>query len=178
MKMIEILKELIQEIQDKQKTPQKLSVLDENMLVTDLLLSELFDPANAYDYSEYSGIFYYTDSGGVRFCVRLTYMPAKEPYWELKSWWVDPKTKKPVYSYLPDDTTSTDLIRRSDTTAAIFRDKLIPLFEKQGNSNIMKIFPMDSRRFNYSLRLAKKFIPKTWEIIENYPKSITIIKPE
>lgn len=178
MKMIEILKELMEELRQKGQIPTNQTLIEENLLVTDLLLSELFDPVNAYEYLEYSGIYYYTDSGGIRFCVRLAYTPVKEPYWELKSWWVDPKTKKAVYSYLPDDTTSVDLIRRSDTTAAIFKEKLVPFFQKQTYSNVMKIFPMDSRRFNYSLRLVKKFAPKEWEIIENFPKSIVVKKPE
>jgi peptidoglycan hydrolase CwlO-like protein len=61
MKMIEILKELMEELRQKGQIPTNQTLIEENLLVTDLLLSELFDPANAYEYLEHGGIYYYMD---------------------------------------------------------------------------------------------------------------------
>jgi hypothetical protein len=41
---------------------------------------------------------------------------------------------------------------------------------------ILKFVPLDKQRYYFSLRMIKKFIPKEWKIIENFPTEIMIEK--
>ena len=174
MKLIEILKDLIFEVKSKGQYDVK-SLSDENLLETYLLLGELLDPNNAYPYESYHGIHHFKDLSGITFCARLVYQPTAEPFWEFKTWWVNEQGKA-TYHYLPDQSTAVDWDKRSDTVAKIFRDEVIPLFKSQNSSNVMKILPLDSKRYQFSLRMVKKFIPSEWKIEEQFPKAIRIIK--
>lgn len=171
-----ILDEIFDEIKRKGQYDCK-DLIDEDLLLTEILLSELLDPSNAYPYKKYGSIYYYEDDSGVRFCVRNAGMPTTvDPHFELKTWWVDPDTKKAVYQYLPPNTSGLTMNRRTDTIEKIFSDEIIPEFEKQNWSDLMMIKPVDSKRYQFSLRMVKKFIPKDWEIIEDFPKKIMIRK--
>lgn len=177
MDIIDILERLIKKVKEKGQYDVK-NQIDESLLVTELLLGELLDPENSYDYKEKSGIYYYQDSENIRFCVRMTYNPGRVNFCELKTWWVEPETKKIVYDYLPPNTSGFEQTRRSDTTAKIFRDEILPKFKSQTFSNLLVFNPVNSKRFQFSLRLIKKFIPKDWEIEEKFPKQIIIKKPD
>lgn len=155
------------------------SEADKNLLETYIMLGELLNPDNAYEYDHYKNdIYYFNDSSGNRFCARLVYQPTTDPFWEFKTWWVDPNANRPVYNRLPDNTSAIDWDKRSDTIAKIFRDEIIPKFTEQSHSNIMRIIPVDSKRYQLSIRLVKKFVPNDWTIEENFPKMITIRRSE
>lgn len=176
IKLMEVWDDIILDVQNKGQYDVKNEV-DKNLLETYIMLGELLNPDNAYEYDHYKNdIYYFNDSSGNRFCARLVYQPTKDPYWEFKTWWVDPAANRPVYNRLPDNTSAKDWDKRSDTVAKIFRDEIIPKFEHQSYSNLMKIIPVDSKRYQLSIRMIKKFIPTSWEIIENFPKVITIDK--
>lgn len=176
MKLIEIFDQIISDITASGQYDVK-TAIDENLLHTYVMLGELLNPENAYEYDSYKDdIYYFNDSSDNRFCARLVYQPTKEPYWEFKTRWVDPKASRPVYHRLPDNTSAKDWDKRSDTVAKIFRDEVIPKFSKQTYSNVMKIIPLDSKRYQLSIRMVKKFIPNDWELIENFPREIVIKK--
>lgn len=150
---------------------------DGSWLWTNLMLVELLNPSNAYEYvNQKNEIWYFTDATDIKFYAIMVAYPGKiEPFYEFKTWWIDPDTNQRVYTKLPD-TTTRDLDRRSDTVAKIFRDEIIPKFKNQTYAEILVFNPADSPRYHFSLRMIKKFIPKDWEIEENYPKRITIRK--
>lgn len=167
------LRQLLDEVKRKGQYDAK-DAADENLFETYLMLGELLNPNNAYEYNVFQGMYYFRDSSDNPFCARLVYQPTAEPFWEFKTWWVD--NKQAVYDRLPDNTTAQDWDKRSDTIAKIFRDEIIPKFLAQNNSNIMKIKPLDSKRYQFSLRMVKKFTPKELKIIEDFPKNIIIEK--
>jgi hypothetical protein len=107
--------------------------------------------------------------------VRLLFQPFKGGYYELKTWWSDESGKK-YYDQVPQSSTGKDWDKRSNTVAKIFRDEIIPIFKKQDLSLILKFVPLDKQRYYFSLRMIKKFIPKEWKIIENFPTEIMIEK--
>lgn len=174
IKLMEIWDEIVQEMIDKGQY-RPINDADRNVLNTHIMLGELLDPSNAYEYSVYKNeIYYFDDSGGNMFCARLVFQPTAKPFYEFKTWWVE--DGKAVYNRLPDNTPASDWSKRSDTVAKIFKDEIIPKFEKQRSTNRMSIIPVDSKRYQLSIRMVKKFIPNDWTIIEEYPKAIHIDK--
>lgn len=170
------LEELIQEVKDRGQYDIENS-WEQNLLESYLLLGELLNPDNAYKYEVYQGeIYYFNDMMDNRFCARMVFQPTRNPYFEFKTWWVDPKSGKPVYHELPNNISAQDWDKRSDTIAKIFRDECLPKFEKQDKTNLLYLIPVDSKRYQFSLRMIKKFIPSKWKIIENFPKQIIIDK--
>jgi len=171
----EILDELISEVKRKGQYDCQ-HEWEESYLVTELLLGELLDPnGDSYPYFQYQkGIWSFKDSEEIPFNIRLVYQPtSKNPHFELKSWWVE--NGKRIYDRLPE-TPAWSWDKRSNTIAKIFRNEIILEFEKQNLSDLMYILPMDSKRYQFSLRMIKKFIPKEWELIEDFPKKITVKK--
>jgi len=158
---------------------KKLSLSEQFIYEDGVILGELLNPNESYDYIGKKGRFYYKDSRDNLYCVRLTYNSTSEPYMEFKTGWClnnNPNNVK-YDPPLPDNITSMDNLRRSDTIAKIFRDELIPLFKTQNLTNIMKIQPLTVSRYQYSIRLVKKFIDTNeFDIIEEYPKLIKVIK--
>lgn len=174
IKLRQILNEIIQELKDKHQYDPK-DIGDENLFDSYIMLAELLDPNDAYPYTGNKEWYKYEDINGNEFHVRLAYMPASPEFWELKTWWMNDKGR-PIYDKLPPNVTVMDWDKRSNTVAKIFRDELLPLFKSQNLSNLMYVRPIDSKRYYFSMRLLKKFIPKDWEIIEDFPKKITVVK--
>ena len=175
MKLFEILDELINEVKKNGQYHYK-EDWEKNWLHTNLMLSELLNPNNAYEYINHKNeIWTFKDTNGIQFCAFMSATPGKPPFYEFKTWWVDPETKKRIYNYLPP-VSSIDWDKKSDTVAKIFRDEIIPKFKNQSFADLLVINPVDSQRFQLSIRMVKKFIPKEWEIIEKFPKQIIIKK--
>lgn len=150
---------------------------EENVFESYVLMAELLNPDDSYTYTEVAkGIWRYQDIFENYIFVRIVYQPVKQPYFEIKTWWVDDETGKKIYNEIPKSSTTQDWDKRSNTIAKIFRDEIIPLFRNQDLTNILKILPVTSSRYYFSLRMVKKFIPADWEIMENSPKEIIIIK--
>lgn len=140
------------------------------------LISEMLNPDNAYIYNKLSkNHFSFFDRFNVQYVVVLTYMPTDEPYFEFKIGYIDPINKKIKYD--KEEVKGFD-DKRSDTIAKIFRDEILLLFKNQKLSDIMKIIPKngDIKRYMYSLRLIKKFIPTSYEIDESQKPELIIIK--
>lgn len=141
----------------------KYSLEDELILENEIILSELLDPEDSYDYEGNKGLYYYKDINNVPFFVRLTYQPISNPYFELKTGWLD-KSKKPQYEPstppISPDSSSIDLDKRSNTLAKIYRDEILPFFKNQKLSNKMVIKPISPSRSRFSRMLINKFTPR------------------
>lgn len=175
MKLIEILENVINDLK-KQNRYNPRNFAEENLYDSYILLAELLNPNNAYEYKQVGkGIWQYSDINDNEFFVRIVYQPVSNPYFEIKTWWADEDGKK-QYDNLPRTVTAKDWDKRSDTVAKIFRDEIIPLFDNQDHSNKMIFKPVTESRYYFSLRMIKKFIPKEWNIIENFPKEIVVEK--
>ena len=150
---------------------------DENLFESYVMMSELLDPSNSYDYSAVGkSIWKYQDIFKNYIFVRIVYQPVENPYLEIKTWWIDENGKR-IYNEIPKSSSSQDWDKRSNTIAKIFKDEIIPFFEKQNLSNELKLIPVTKSRYYFSLRMVEKFIPKNWKIIEDFPKEIKIVKP-
>lgn len=176
MKLTQILDRLIDEHKSKnQYNPT--DFLDESNITSALLLGELLNPENAYEYVYHDGLYKFKDEEGYIFAAIMISSPSKiEPFCEFKTFWFDPDTNKPVYHLLPQNSSGIVGSRRSDTVAKIFRDEIIPKFKEQDFAEILVFNPVNHQRYLFSIRMIKKFIPKEWEIEENYPKRIIIRK--
>lgn len=160
---VKILQELIKnEVKEFFKT-NKYSLEDELILQNEIILSELLDPENSYEYEGSKGLYYYKDVNNVKFFVRLTYQPLSDPYFELKTGWIN-KQGKPQYEPstppLSPDSSAIDLDKRSNTVAKIYRDEILPFFKEQDLSNKMVIKPISPSRSRFSRMLINKFTPK------------------
>jgi hypothetical protein len=148
---------------------------DENWYESHIMLAELLNPNNAYEYTKKGiGWYYYTDSMGVTYGVRAVYQPIEPvPYFELKTWWEN-NDCSPVYDTPSHKSTAKDWDKRSNTVAKIYRDEIVPFLINNTYSNVLKIVPKDQQRYYFSKRLVEKFSPETWEIVENFPKELII----
>ena len=155
------------------------SLKDELLIINEILLGELLDPNNAYNYYGSKGFFKYKDLNDVEFFVRLTYQPTNNPYFELKVGWID-DNGKPIYEPsippVSPNSSSIDWDKRSNTLAKIFKDELIPFFVSQKLSNTIKIKPISTSRMKFSERLVNKFVDKNKFKITINNKEIIIIK--
>lgn len=156
------------------------SLKDELIMENEILIGELLDPENSYQYEGEKGFYTYKDSNGITFFVRLTYLPEPHNYFEFKTGWVD-KNNKPQYEPIspPNSAKSSVLyiFKRSDTVAKIWRDEILPFFEKQNISNTLVIKPISSSRMKFAERLVKKFTPVEKFNIE-YGSPLIITKNE
>lgn len=177
MNLIDILKELINEHKNKnQYNPT--DDLDESNMTNALLLGELLNPDNAYDYQHYAGLYGFKDDDDIWFgAIMISSLSKDLPFCEFKTFWTEPKSKKRIYNYLPPNSSGIVGSRRSDTVAKIFRDEIIPKFKNQNFAKILVFNPVNHQRYLFSIRMIKKFIPVDWSIEENYPKQIIIRKP-
>jgi len=160
---VEDLQELIKsELKEFFKT-NEYSLKDELILENEIILSELLDPEDSYEYEGSKGLYYYKDANDVTFFVRLTFQPLSEPYFELKTGWLN-KQGKPQYEPstppLSPDSSVIDLDKRSNTLAKIYRDEILPFFKQQPLSDKMVIKPISASRSRFSRMLISKFTPK------------------
>lgn len=166
------LKDIISEIQSKQEY-KELSVVDKNLYESYTLLGELLNPNNAYPYEkEINGLWTFKDDREHEFFVRLVYQPSNPSYWEIKMGWSDLDNSQ-RYQRQPEKEIDE---KRSDTIAAIYRDEILPFFTNQDFNNTLIISPLDIKRYQFSIRLIKKFTPTNLTIVEDKPNKITITK--
>ena len=153
------------------------SIENRNLFETYAMLGELLNPNNSFTYENVAkGWYEYLDSRGNKYFVRLTYNPTVVPFFELKTGWYDENGKLYYESTHPNSSVK-DWDKRSDTVAKIFRDDIIPFFLEQDLSNTLKIFPLDIKRYQFSIRLVNKFVSNDKiEIVEYKPDRIDLIK--
>ena len=156
--------------------------LDEQFLFENyILLGELLNPENSYEYSEsiLRGMWEYFDVNNNLFFVRIVYQPTRIPHFELKFGWFENNDYKfPKYDpSVPENSSVFDWDKRSNTVAKIFRDEVIPFFKKQNLTNELKICPLEIKRYLFAIRLVKKYIDlDEFDITENKPKEIKLTK--
>jgi hypothetical protein len=143
-----------------------------------IIMGELLNPDESFSYEGDKGLYFYKDSSDNEYFVRLAYQVTESPYFEFKTGWFEGNDRsKPRYDpALPPNVTALDNNKRGNTVAKIYRDELIPRFEQNDLSNKLVIKPISSSRYQFSIRLVKKFTPSNMEVIEDYPNSITIKK--
>jgi len=143
------------------------SELDEFLIIEETIMGELLNPNYAYPYQGEKGYYEYKDMNDVTFFVRMSYSSIKwdknnDGYMEFKTGWVNDDGKAVYEPSVPPNSkksSSIDKDKRSDTVAKIYRDEILPLFEKQSLTNIMLIKPISSSRMVFAERLVKKFTP-------------------
>jgi hypothetical protein len=138
------------------------SELDEINEINETILSELLDPDNSYEYKQYiKGLWTYYDMNNVEFFVRIVYQPITNgAHFELKTGWFDNKGKPQYEPSIPPTSPKSSAIdwdKRSNTVAKIYRDEVLPFFEKQNLSDLLLIKPISSSRMKFAERLVKKF---------------------
>ena len=139
------------------------SLKDELILENEIILSELLDPEDSYEYEGNKGLYYYKDANHVKFFVRLTYQPLSDSYFELKTGWLSSQGKpqyEPSTPPLSPDSSAIDLDKRSNTLAKIYRDEILPFFKQQDLSSKMVIKPISPSRSRFSRMLISKFTSK------------------
>ena len=149
---------------------------EELMIETNILLGELLNPDNSYEYEGSKGWFHYNDINKNTYFVRLAYQPTLNPFFELKTGWYDSNNVPQYDPPIAPNTTALDWDKRSNTVAKIYRDEIIPFFISQNLSDTMIFNPISTSRYNFSIRLIKKFTPEEFKIEEYYPKQIKIFK--
>lgn len=170
------LSQILQEILSSPEY-QSLNTNDKNLYETYTILGELLNPDNAYSYEEkIKGLWEYNDILGNTYFVRLTYQPTNHPYFELKTGYYNEQGKPQYDPSVPNNSTSKDWDKRSDTVAKIYRDDVIPMFLEQDISNTMIIKPLEIKRYQFSVRLVGKFTPNDIQIQYNAPQSIVLMK--
>jgi len=140
------------------------SLEDELILESEIILSELLDPTDYYQYSGSKGLYTYKDINGNEFFVRLAYQAVgSNPFFELKTGWFDEegnaKYEPSIPPYSPK-ASGIDLQKRSNTVAKIFKDEIIPFFNQQNISDTMVIKPISASRARFSRIMISKFVPK------------------
>jgi hypothetical protein len=162
MKKLELQKLIQKEVKEFFKQ-NPYSLEDELILENEIIISELLDPENSYEYEGSKGLYYYKDANNVTFFVRLTYQPLTNPYFELKTGWLN-KQGKPQYEPstppISPNSSAIDLDKRSNTLARIYRDEILPFFREQELSNKLVIKPISPSRSRFSRMLINKFTPK------------------
>lgn len=162
MKKQDLQKLVEQEIKSFFKT-HKYSLEDELILENQIILGELLDPSNVYPYSGSRGLCTYIDSTDVTYFVRLIYQPTSEPYFELKTGWIDSNGKpkyEPSFPPISSRSSAIDLDKRSNTLAKIYRDEILPFFKSQSLSNKMIIKPISDSRARFSRIMINRLTPK------------------
>ena len=160
------LKQIIKEELDGYFKIYPYSELDEWLITEEVMIGELLNPDYAYPYQGEKGYYEYKDMNDVTFFVRMSYQSIKwdennEGYMEFKTGWINngKTTYEPSVPPNSNKSSAIDKDRRSDTVAKIYRDEILPLFEKQNLTNIMLIKPISTSRMKFAERLVKKFTP-------------------
>lgn len=141
-----------------------------------ILLGELLNPDKSYPYTGSKGWYKYNDMNDNTFFVRLTYQPTKTPYFELKTGWYDENGKANYDPSVPENSSALDWDKRSDTVAKIYRDEILPFFDKQKLCDRIIFKPISVSRYQFSKRLINKFTSDKYNIEEKYPKEIIITR--
>lgn len=173
MKLIELLEQIRSEID----YPKDQDWSEQNLYETYALVAELLDASNAYEYKNYGkGIWTYKDASGIDYYIRLAFVPSpqNQGYLELKTYWLDEKGR-PMYTDIAQNSSTMDLNKRSDTTAKVFRDEIIPFFQKQTITSELRILPIDKIRHRLSSIMVTRYLPKTYEVLKT-DKYISIFK--
>jgi hypothetical protein len=168
---MEKIKKIIKEELKKYFQTHKYSLLDETLITNEILIGELLDPNDSYQYTEEKGYYEYKDISGDVFFVRLHYIPTPGVdtkngltggIMELKTGWINEQGKAQYEPSVPPHSKNSSAIyvnKRSDTVAKIYRDEILPFFEKQNLTKIMVIRPISTSRMKFAERLVKKFTP-------------------
>ena len=164
---LEKLKEIIKEELDNFFKIHPYSELDEWLITEEVIIGELLNPDYAYPYAGEKGYYEYQDMNNVTFFVRMVYQAMKwdknnEGYMEFKTGWLNEDGKAVYEPSVPPNSNKSSAIdkdKRSDTVAKIYRDEILPLFEKQTLTNVMVIKPISTSRMKFAERLVKKFTP-------------------
>lgn len=129
------------------------SELDEWLIQEEVILGELLNPDNSYQYEGSKGYYLYKDMNNVTFFVKASFQPIKwdknnNGYIEFKTGWINENGQaqyEPSIPPLGDKKSSViDRDKRSNTVAKIYRDEILPLFEKQNLTTIMIIKPIST----------------------------------
>lgn len=173
------LRQLIKEEISKYFETHPYSLEDELILENEIWIGELLNPDTAYPYTGSKGYYEYKDESGDLFFVRLVYIPNNfGSYMEFKTGWIDDKGIAQYEPSVPPHSKNSSVIyvtKRSDTVAKIYRDEILPFFEKQELTDIMLIRPISSSRMKFAERLVKKFTPSNKFDIE-YGSPLIITK--
>lgn len=137
---------------------------DELILENEIILLELLDISDYYEYDGSKGFYSYKDNNNDSFFVRLTYQNVgKNPYFELKTGWFDENGKVQYEPSIPPSSPKSSSIylqKRSNTVAKIFKDEIIPFFNQQELSTIIVIRPISASRARFSRMMINKFVDK------------------
>lgn len=154
------LRQLIKEEISKYFETHIYSLEDELILENEIWIGELLNPDDAYPYEGSKGYYTYKDESGDIFFVRLYYIP--DVGMEFKTGWINDKGAAQYEPSVPPHSKNSSAIyvnKRSDTVAKIYRDEILPFFEKQELTNTMLIRPISTSRMKFAERLVKKFTP-------------------
>jgi hypothetical protein len=164
MKLIDLLNTIRQD----RHYPIDESWEQQDLYETYAIISELLNPDNSYQYEKIGKTTWsYQDIVGNKYYVKLAYIPKlsnnQEDYLELKTFWLD-DSDRPQYSDFNGQNTNKDLQRRSDTTAKIYRDEILPFFTSQNITSQLRIVPVDKIRYRLSKMMVSKYTPKELSI--------------
>ena len=159
------LKNIIRKELDNYFNTNLYSELDEWLIMEEVIIGELLNPDYAYPYQGEKGYYEYNDMNDVTFFVRMTYQSIKwdennNGFIEFKTGWINDDGKAIYEPSVPPNSIKSSAIdkdKRSDTVAKIYRDEILPLFEKQKLTNILIIRPISTSRMKFAERLVKKF---------------------
>lgn len=162
------LTSLLNQIKLESQYPKAESWEKQDLYETYAILSEFLDAENAFDYLKVGKTTWeYEDSLKNSFYVKLTFVPkfsnSEEPYLELKSYWINDRGK-PMYSDFNGKSSSIDLQKKSDTTAKIFRDEVLPFFDHQNIAKQLRIIPVDPIRYRLSKIMVKKYLSSNYDV--------------
>lgn len=157
------LKKIVKEEIEKFFQTNSYSLENELILENEIMLGELLDPTDYYEYEGSKGFYTYKDSQENIFFVRLVYLPINPPMFELKTGWVDENGKPKYEPSIPPNSPKSSSIylhKRSNTVAKIFRDEILPFFDNQDLSNIMVFRPISPSRSRFVKIMINKLVPK------------------
>jgi hypothetical protein len=157
------LRLLIKEEISKYFETHPYSLETELILENEIWIGELLNPDTAYPYEGSKGYYEYKDVSGDTFFARLVYQPPPSgPFMEFKTGWINDKGVAQYEPAVPPNSKNSSAIyvtKRSDTVAKIYRDEILPFFEKQDLTNTMVIRPISTGRMKFAERLVKNFTP-------------------
>jgi len=164
---LDVIQQIIKEEVNNFFKNNPYSELDEWLITEEVIIGELLNPEYAYQYHGEKDYYEYKDMNDVTFFVRMAYTPIKwdknnDGYMEFKTGWINDDgraTYEPSVPPISNKSSAIDKDKRSDTVAKIYRDEVLPLFEKQKLTNVMIIKPISSSRMKFAERLVKKFTP-------------------
>lgn len=146
--------------------------LKEQLLsINDILLFEFLNINNYYNYSGNKGLYFYQDENDITYFVRMVFYDDTIPYFEIKTGWLD-KDNNPIYNPIAPKNISkekSNLNKKSNTIAKIYKDELLPFFDSQNIANKIVFNPISESRKRFCKILINKFTdPQKYKIdLEN-----------